>query len=248
MTLLQTEKLTKQFGGLAAVDGVDLRVEAGSIHALIGPNAAGKTTLFNLITGELPPTAGRVRFAGQDITSLPSHRTPHLGIGRCFQRSNLFPMLTTFENVWVAAYARSTPGALSWLRRTQDFPQLRERVRDVLDQVGLLDKAQQKAGQLSHGQQRALEVAITLATSPTLLFLDEPTQGLSPEATQRMVGLVKSLGERYTILLIEHKMHVVFSISDWISVMHFGKIIGEGRPDEIRRNEVVRRAYLGGRL
>jgi branched-chain amino acid transport system ATP-binding protein len=248
MTLLQTEKLTKQFGGLAAVDGVDLRVEAGSIHALIGPNAAGKTTLFNLITGELPPTAGRVRFDGQDITGLPSHRTPHLGIGRCFQRSNLFPMLTTFENVWVAAYARSTPGALSWLRRTQDFPQLRERVRDVLDQVGLLDKAQQKAGQLSHGQQRALEVAITLATSPTLLFLDEPTQGLSPEATQRMVGFVKSLGERYTILLIEHKMHVVFSISDWISVMHFGKIIGEGRPDEIRRNEVVRRAYLGGRL
>ncbi|MBI3329027.1 MAG: ABC transporter ATP-binding protein [Nitrospinae bacterium] len=245
--LLQTEKLTKQFGGLAAVDGVDLGVETGTIHSLIGPNAAGKTTLFNLITGELPPTAGRVRFNDQEITGLPTHRIPHLGIGRCFQRSNIFPMLSAFENVWVAAYSRSTPGALRFLRRRQDFPEISARVAETLAQVGLLEKGQQKAGQLSHGQQRALEVAITLAISPTLLLLDEPTQGLSPEATQQMMGLIQGLGDRYTILLIEHKMHVVFAISDRISVMHFGKLIAEGRPVEIQRNELVQRAYLGGR-
>jgi branched-chain amino acid transport system ATP-binding protein len=245
--LLQTEKLTKQFGGLAAVDGVDLGVEAGTIHSLIGPNAAGKTTLFNLITGELPPTAGRVLFDRRDITGLPSHRIPHLGLGRSFQRNNLFPMLTAYENVWVAAYSPSTPGAFRFLRRTQDFPWIGERAREVLAQVGLLEKAHHKAGQLSHGEQRSLEVAITLATSPTFLLLDEPTQGLSPESTQRMMGLIKRLGASYTILLIEHKMHVVFSISDRISVMHFGKIIAEGRPEEIQRNAVVRRAYLGDR-
>lgn len=247
MALLQTEKLTKHFGGLAAVDSVDLKVEAGTIHALIGPNAAGKTTLFNLITGELPPTAGCVRFNGHDITGLPPHRIPHMGIGRSFQRSHIFPRLTAFENVWVAAYARATPGGLRFWRRRRDFPQISEQVRDILAQVGLLDKANQTAGQLSHGQQRALEVAITLATSPTLLLLDEPTQGLSPEATQRMMDLIKILGERSTILLIEHKMHVVFSISDRISVMHFGQIIAEGRPEAIQRNEAVQRAYLGGR-
>jgi branched-chain amino acid transport system ATP-binding protein len=247
MGLLQTERLTKHFGGLAAVDSVDLRVEAGTIHSLIGPNAAGKTTLFNLITGELPSTAGRVRFSGQDITGLPAHQMPHLGIGRSFQRNNLFPMLTAFENVWVAVYSRSTPKGLGFLRRRRDFAQLGEQVGDILAQVGLLDKAGQKAGQLSHGQQRALEVAITLATSPSLLLLDEPTQGLSPEATQRMMGLIKSLGKRYTILLIEHKMYVVFSISDRISVMHFGQIIAEGQPEEIQRSEAVQRAYLGGR-
>ena len=247
MALLQTEKLTKHFGGLAAVDKIDLSVEAGTIHALIGPNAAGKTTLFNLITRELPPTAGRVRFNGRDITSLSAHRLPHLGIGRSFQRNNLFPVLTVYENVWVAAYSRATPGGLRFLRRRQEFPQIGEQVRDILAQVGLLDKAEEKAGQLSHGQQRALEVAITLGTSPTLLLLDEPTQGLSPEATQRMMGLMKTLGKRYTILLIEHKMHVVFSISDRISVMHFGQMIAEGRPAEIQRHEAVQRAYLGGR-
>lgn len=247
MPLLQTEKLTKQFGGLAAVDGVDLGVEAGTIHALIGPNAAGKTTLFDLIMGEQSPTAGRVLFDRRDITGLPSHRIPHLGIGRSFQRNNLFPMLTAYENVWVAAYSRSTPGAFRFLWRTQDFPQISARSRQVLAQVDLLEKAHHKAGQLSHGEQRALELAITLAPSPTFLLLDEPTQGLSPEATQRMMGLINRLGESYTILLIEHKMPVVFSISDRISVMHFGKIIAEGRPEEIQRSPVVQRAYLGGR-
>ncbi len=247
MALLQTEKLTRYFEALAAVDHVDLTVEAGMIHSLIGPNAAGKTTLFNLISGELEPSSGRVIFNGTDITRLPPHRMPHLGLGRSFQRSSLFPKLTVYENVWVAAYSRSTLGFWSRLKRAQDLPALRERVEQILDEVGLSHKTHDRAGELSHGQQRALEVAITLATSPTLVLLDEPTQGLSPEATQEMVRLIKRLGTRYTILLIEHKMHIVFSISDRISVMHFGQLIAEGEPAEIQRNRLVQQAYLGVR-
>ncbi len=247
MVLLQTEKLTKHFEALTAVDHVDLTVEAGTIHSLIGPNAAGKTTLFNLISGELKPSAGRVVFEEKDITNLPAHRMPHLGLGRSFQRSSLFPKLTAYENVWVAAYSRSNLGAWSFLKRAQDLLVLRERVQQILEEVGLAHKVHDNAGELSHGQQRALEVAITLATSPTLLLLDEPTQGLSPEATQEMVKLIKRLGERYTILLIEHKMHIVFTISERISVMHLGRLIAEGESAEIQRNKLVQQAYLGVR-
>jgi branched-chain amino acid transport system ATP-binding protein len=247
MVLLQTEQLTKNFGALTAVDSVDLAVEPGTIHALIGPNAAGKTTLFNLISGELPPTSGRILFQGQNITGLPTHHMPHLGLGRSFQRSSLFPKLTAFENVWVAAYSRSSHTAWSFLRRARDLPEIRARVEQILLEVGLSHKAWDRAGELSHGQQRALEVAITLATSPTLLLLDEPTQGLSPEATQEMVKLIKRLGERYTILLIEHKMQIVFAISDRVSVMHLGQLIAEGSATEIQRNPLVQQAYLGVR-
>ena len=247
MALLQTEKLTRNFEALTAVDHVDLAVEAGTIHALIGPNAAGKTTLFNLISGELRPTSGRVVFKGQEITGLPPHRMPHLGLGRSFQRSSLFPKLTVFDNVWVAAYSRATLGRWSLFRRVSTLRQVRERVQGILTQVGLSHKTYDRAGELSHGEQRALEVALTLATSPTLLLLDEPTQGLSPEATQDMVRLIKRLREHYTILLIEHKMHIVFSISDRISVMHFGQLIAVGTPTEIQRNQLVQQAYLGVR-
>ena len=247
MTLLQTEKLTKHFEALTAVDHVDLCVESGTIHSLIGPNAAGKTTLFNLISGELEPSAGRVVFNGKDITRLPTHRMPHLGLGRSFQRSSLFPKLTAFENVWVSTYSCSDLGIWSLFRRAQELSTIRDRVQHILEEVGLSHKAHDKAGELSHGQQRALEVAITLSSEPTLLLLDEPTQGLSPEATQDMVGLIKYLGECYTILLIEHKMPIVFSISDRISVMHFGQLIAHGEPAEIQRNRRVQQAYLGVR-
>ena len=245
--LLRTEGLTCDFGGLRAVDAVSLTVERGIVHSLIGPNAAGKTTFFNLISGEIPPTAGRVNFKGRDITGLAPHHIPHVGIARCFQRTNIFPQLTVFENVWVAAFSRSTPGALGFLKRISDFGGVGDTAREIIAEVGLEEKIVAKAQTLSHGQQRALEVAIALAGAPTLLLLDEPTQGLAPEATQRMTRLIQSLAGRYTILLIEHKMHVVMSISQRISVMHFGQIIAEGRPDEIRRNETVQTAYLGGR-
>jgi len=245
--LLRTEGLTCDFGGLRAVNAVSLTVASGTVHSLIGPNAAGKTTCFNLISGEIPPTAGRVYFRGQDITGLPSHRIPHAGIARCFQRTNIFPKLTVFENVWVAAFARSTPPARGFVRRVRDFGGIGDKVREIIAEVGLEEKLSERAETLSHGQQRALEVAIALAGSPTLLLLDEPTQGLAPEATGRMTHLIQRLAGRYTILLIEHKMHVVMSISQRISVMHFGQIIAEGGPDEIRRNDAVQKAYLGVR-
>jgi branched-chain amino acid transport system ATP-binding protein len=245
--LLGTDELTCDFGGLRAVDRVSLTVARGSLHSLIGPNAAGKTTFFNLVSGEIPPTAGRVFFEGRDITGFPSHRIPHVGIGRCFQRTNIFPKLSVYENVWSAAFSRRIPGLLGFLRRRTEFREVDEAVRAILAEVGLDAMGNQKGQELSHGQQRLLEMAITLASSPTLLLLDEPTQGLSPEATQRMTHLIQRLAGRYTILLIEHKMPIVMSISQRISVMHFGQIIAEGDPDEIRRNADVRRAYLGAR-
>ncbi len=245
--LLRVEGLSRDFGGLRAVDSVSMTVERGTVHALIGPNAAGKTTLFNLLSGEIPPTAGHVWFEGREVTGLPSHRIPHLGIARCFQRNNLFPKLSVLENVWVAGFSRSRPSPLAFLKRVADFAGIRDRAHAIIADVGLDAKAGAPAETLSHGQQRALEVAIALAGQPVFLLLDEPTQGLAPEATARMTQLIQRLARRYTILLIEHKMHVVMSISDRISVMHFGRIIAEGRPDDIRRNADVQRAYLGVR-
>jgi branched-chain amino acid transport system ATP-binding protein len=245
--LLRTDGLTCDFGALRAVNGVSLNVRAGTLHSLIGPNGSGKTTLFNLISGELRPTAGHVHFDGRDVTGLPSHRLPHLGLARCFQRTNVFPRLTVYENVWVPAFSRRTPGALGFLRRASEFSEVDADVRRILGEVGLVDKGAARAETLSHGQQRALEVGVTLASSPRLVLLDEPTQGLAPEATQQMTRLVQRLVGRYTILLIEHKMRIVMSISDRISVMAFGELIAEGTPDEVRENREVQRAYLGAR-
>ncbi len=245
--LLRTEGLTCDFGALRAVNRVTLSVQAGTLHSVIGPNGSGKTTLFNLISGELRPTDGRVYFEGRDITGLPSHRLPHLGLARCFQRTNVFPKLTTYENVWVAAFAGRTPGALGFLRRASEFSAVDTEVRRILGDIGLAHKTAAPAETLSHGQQRALEVGVTLASSPRLVLLDEPTQGLAPEATQQMTQLVQRLVGRYTILLIEHKMRIVMSISDRISVMAVGELIAEGTPDEVRENRDVQRAYLGTR-
>ncbi len=245
--LLECHALSKNFDAVAAVVDVNLEVTEGSVHSIIGPNGAGKTTFFNLISGEVPPTAGRVYFKGRDITGLPSHRIPHVGIARCFQRTNIFPKLTVFENVWVAMFSRSNSGALDFIKRVSDFGEIGDKTREIISEVGLEEKLTERAETLSHGQQRALEVAIALAGAPTLILLDEPTQGLAPEATQQMTQLIQRLAGRYTILLIEHKMHVVMAISHWISVMHFGQIIAEGGPDKIRQNEAVQKAYLGGR-
>jgi branched-chain amino acid transport system ATP-binding protein len=245
--VLRVEGLTRDFGGLRAVDGVSLAVRRGTVHSLIGPNAAGKTTFFNLLAGEIPPTAGRVWFEGREVTGLPPYRLPHLGMARCFQRNNLFPKLSVAQNVWLAAFARRRPGLFGFLRRITAFPDLDARVRAILADVDLTEKREAPAETLSHGQQRALEVAVALANEPSFLLLDEPTQGLAPEATLRMTALIQRLAGRYTILLIEHKMHIVMSISDRISVMSFGQLLAEGTPDEIRGNEAVQRAYLGVR-
>jgi branched-chain amino acid transport system ATP-binding protein len=246
MALLQTEHLTKSFGALLAVNDVTLNVEAGSLHSIIGPNGAGKTSLFNLLTGQFPPTSGRILFEGRDITGTPAHRIAHLGLARSFQRTNVFPAFSLLDNVWVAAFARGGSwSGLAW-RRADRYPELATRARAALADVGLADKANQPAREISHGEQRQLELAIALAAAPRVLLLDEPAAGLSPEETRNMVALVRALKGRYTIVLIEHKIDIIMSVSDRISVMHFGNLIAEGTPDEIQRNTEVRRAYLGG--
>jgi branched-chain amino acid transport system ATP-binding protein len=245
MALLRTENLTKAFGALTAVNRVTLAVEEGTLHSIIGPNGAGKTTLFNLLTGQAPPSAGRILFDGRDITGTPPQRIAHLGIARSFQRTNVFPALSVQDNVWVAVFARSPRSGLGW-RPADRYPDLSARARAALGEVGLQDRAGQVARELSHGEQRQLELAIALAAAPRLLLLDEPAAGLSPDETRKMVALVRGLKGRYTIVLIEHKMDIIMTISDRVSVMHFGSLIAEGTPAEIQRNTEVRRAYLGG--
>jgi branched-chain amino acid transport system ATP-binding protein len=246
MPLVRTERLTKSFGALTAVNAVTLEVEEGSLHSVIGPNGAGKTTFFNLLTGQHAPTSGRIIFDGRDIAGTPPHRIAHLGIARSFQRTSIFPTLSILDNVWLATFARQESWrGLAW-RRADRYPDLTRRAREVLGEVGLGEKASLPAREISHGEQRQLELAIALAAAPRLLLLDEPAAGLSPDETQKMVTLVRKLKGRYTIILIEHKIDVVMTMSDRISVMHFGSVIADGNPMAIQRTPEVRRAYLGG--
>ena len=246
MALLETKALSKSFGALSAVSGVSLAIEAGTLHSIIGPNGAGKTTLFNLLSGTFAPTSGDIFLDARRITGTPAHRIAHLGLARSFQRTNLFPAFSLFDNVWVAAFSCSASWrGLLW-RPAQRYPELAERARKALSDVGLLEKENQLAREISHGEQRQLELAIALAAEPRVLLLDEPAAGLSPEETRRMVALLSTLKGRYTVVLIEHKMDIIMSVSDRISVMHFGALIAEGTPAEIQRNAEVRKAYLGG--
>ncbi|TMG72908.1 MAG: ABC transporter ATP-binding protein [Betaproteobacteria bacterium] len=246
MALLETKNLSKAFGALTAVDNVSLGIEAGTLHSIIGPNGAGKTTLFNLLTGTYRPSSGRILFDGRDITGTPAHRVAHLGLARSFQRTNVFPAFSLLDNVWVAAFACGPSWkGLMW-RRADRYPEIAARALAALADVGLADKADRPVREISHGEQRQLELAIALAAAPRVLLLDEPAAGLSPEETRRLVALVRALKGRYTIVLIEHKMDIIMSVSDRISVMHFGGLIAEGTPGEIQRDPEVRRAYLGG--
>jgi branched-chain amino acid transport system ATP-binding protein len=246
MALLETHRLSKSFGALAAVDDVTLGIEAGSLHSIIGPNGAGKTTLFNLLTGTFAPTSGDIFLEKRKITGTPAHRIAHLGIARSFQRTNVFPAFSLLDNVWVAAFATAAAWRGFLWKQRSFYPEVAERARQALSGVGLSSKSHHLAREISHGEQRQLELAIALAAEPRVLLLDEPAAGLSPEETRRMVALVRALKGRYTIVLIEHKMDIIMSVSDRISVMHFGKLIAEGSPGEIQRNPEVRRAYLGG--
>ncbi len=246
MAILETRELSKAFGALKAVNGVSLAVEAGSLHSIIGPNGAGKTTLFNLLTGTFAPTSGRILYDGRDITGTPAHRVAHLGLARSYQRTSVFPAFSLIENVWIAAFATGASWrGLMW-KKAGMYPEVVARARQALADVGLEAKADAPAREISHGEQRQLELAIALAAAPRVLLLDEPAAGLSPDETRRMVALVRSLKGRYTIVLIEHKMDIIMSVSDRISVMHFGSLIAEGTPAEIQKNAEVRRAYLGG--
>lgn len=244
MAILKTEKLTKSFGAMTAVSGVDLECEEGTLHGIIGPNGAGKTTLFRLISGEILPTSGRVLFQGKDITKHPSYEVAHLGIGRSFQKTNIFPQMSAWENVWLAVFSmnKTSSGFFQKVRRQQDISHEVER---VMARVGLTVSLNKKASELPHHEQRLLEVALALATSPSLVLLDEATSGMAREEIPHMTKLIGDLKKEYTIMMIEHNMEVVMSICDIISVMYFGEIIAKGAPEEIQRNEKVQQAYLG---
>jgi branched-chain amino acid transport system ATP-binding protein len=244
--LLRTDKLTRQFGTLLAVNRVDLTVRAGELRAIIGPNGAGKSTFFKLISGELPPSAGRIFLAGRDITGLPPFVASRLGIAKSFQITTIFPALTVFENVRLAVQCRRS--VLNCWSRADRLPGVAERTREILASVGLEARAEDAANAIGHGLQRHLEVAIALACEPQLLLLDEPTAGMSPEETERTIALIRRIGRGRTVILVEHKMKVVMDIADRITVFHQGTVLAEGTPDEIRRDALVQQVYLGARL
>ncbi len=245
-TVLETKDLSRAFGGLQAVDGVNLQVQAGALHSIIGPNGAGKTTLFNLISGRIAPTRGAVYLRGQRITGQPLHRMAHLGIGRSFQITNVFPNLTVLENARLAAQARGGDSLKLWAA-TRRFRQYEEQARAALEQVGLVGKAPLLASVLPHGDKRKLELAILLAGDPQILLLDEPTAGMASEQVPMLLEIIAGVRARggKTILLVEHNMGIVMNVSDRITVMHQGRVLAEGTPAEIRANPAVQTAYLG---
>jgi branched-chain amino acid transport system ATP-binding protein len=241
--MLRVEEIRKSFGGLMAVNGLSFQIEKAELSSIIGPNGAGKTTLFNLLTGHLSLDKGRILFKEKEITGLSPHGICKLGIGRSFQRTNIFPRLSAFDNVQVALMSWGRRSSNIFLRAQKMF---REETDEILESVGLRDKKEMTAGLLAHGDQRRLEIGIALGSHPELLLLDEPTAGMSPEESGRTVELIQRLADErgLTLLFIEHDMNVVFQISEKIRVMHMGSIIAEGIPEDVRANEEVQRIYL----
>ncbi|OYR51385.1 ABC transporter ATP-binding protein [Halorubrum sp. Ea8] len=267
--LLETDGLTKRFGGITAVDGVDFALESGELCSLIGPNGAGKTTFFNLLTGVLEPSDGAIRFApgagageggqaGQageggdggvgtrDITDASPHETALAGIHRSYQITNLFPTLTVLENVRIAAQAARGGDAWKLWRNVRSFDAHYEEAHQILDRIGLDGAADAVAENLSHGEKRSLEVGVALAGDPDLLLLDEPTAGVSSEGVDDVVALIEDVAADHSVMLIEHNMDVVMGISDRIAVLHRGELIADGPPESVRNDPAVREAYLGG--
>ncbi len=245
--IIETKNLTKQFGALVAVDDVSLKIRRNTLHAIIGPNGAGKTTFFNLVSGNLKPTLGRVFYKGKDITHLPVHRMIHIGIGRSFQITNIFPNLTAFENIRLASQVLEKDNFKFYMDASQ-IERCEQRTWEVIEKVGLKDRAHLLARALPHGDQRKLELGMILAPDPEVLLLDEPTAGMASEQVPELIELVQEIQQsgNKTVLLVEHNMNVVMSISDSITVMHLGKILAEGTPGEIASNKEVQTAYLGG--
>src|SRR5215208_5390459 len=242
--LLETKGLTKRFGGLNATNDVSLSVKPGELLAVIGPNGAGKTTLIAALSGELRPDAGTIRFDGADISGLGPARRAQLGIARSFQITSIFREFTALDNVALAVQAQAGHSFRFWRSARRD-PLLRESALAALAEVGLENRAHLPAGALSHGEKRALEIAIALATRPRLLLLDEPMAGMGPAESAGMVALLARLKDRFAIVLVEHDMDAVFALADRISVMVYGRVIATGAPDAIRADPEVRRAYLG---
>ena len=244
MSLLEVNGLVKRFGGLAATDGVDLTVESGEVHAVIGPNGAGKTTLINQLTGEIAPDAGSIRFDGREIAHEPVYRRALLGLGRSYQITSVFPEFSVLANVTLAVLAHAGH-SFRFVRPLASERDLAERAREALTEVGLASKADAIVASLAHGERRQLEVAMTLASRPKLLLLDEPMAGMSFAESERMVALLSTLKRRYGILLVEHDMDAVWKLADRISVLVYGRVIACGDPASIRENAEVRAAYLG---
>ncbi len=244
MAILEVKNLEKKFGGLQVILGVTLALEPGERHAVIGPNGAGKSTLFNLITGKYKPTAGEVRFKGQDITGMPPHKIARMGLNRSFQITNIFKNMTVFQNIRNAVLSRKKI-RYNLVSRLSGMNVIREETDEILHRIGLLDKKDEISGELAHGHKRALELGLALAMDPDLILLDEPTAGMPTEETMQMVRLIEKNTAGKTLIIVEHDMDVVFSIADRITVLYYGTILASGTPDQIRNDQRVKDAYLG---
>jgi len=242
--ILETRDLSHDFDGLQVLSRVNLSVQRGERHAVIGPNGAGKTTLFNVITGHLAPTAGRILFDGEPVAGLPPHTLARRGMGRSFQRTNLFLKLTVLENLRLAAAAGGR-GSYDLFGSVERLRPPIERARGAADAVGLAGRLGELAGRLSYGEQRQLEVGVVLATGPKLMLLDEPTAGMAPEETTRMTRMLEGLPREVTMLIIEHDMDVVGSLAERVTVLHYGEVLTEGTFDEVKRDPRVYEVYLG---
>ena len=242
--ILSTRNLSKLFGALVAVDGVTIDFAPGKVHAIIGPNGAGKTTLINLLCGDLSPSQGTIAFKDRDITKLTPFQTSRAGIGRSYQKSNIFPEFSCLENCWLGAQSRLLT-SMRFFRPADRYAEVRARAERALDLCGLGRRRDVGAAQISHGEQRQLEIAMMLATEPELLLLDEPLAGMGTEEAKAILELLKELARDHTLVLIEHDMDAVFTIAEVLTVMDNGRVLVTGAPDEVRRNPAVQEAYLG---
>ena len=245
MTILEMRGVGKSFGALEVLSEIDLDIEEGKISSVIGPNGAGKTTLFNVISGRFPANTGTILYKKRDITRMRPHEITLAGLARSFQVTNIYQKLTVGENVSLGVQTRNKK-RMSLLTRFQEMGDVKQRTTEILERIGLRKWLDVPAGQLSHGDQRHLEIGMTLATGPELLLLDEPTSGMSPVEAAQTMDLIKDLSRDFTIVLIEHNMDIVMNISDRIVVLNFGRKIAEGSPEEVADNPEVRRVYLGG--
>ena len=245
MAILETANIEKHFGGLIANQDINIKIEEGSITSIIGPNGAGKTTLFNILTGLYKPDSGRIMFQEEDITGWPIHKIVDLGIARSFQVMNIFNEISPFENIRLAVQSRKKKG-FHFLRSTKYYDDINQETEMVLAEIGLASVKNTPTKELSYGKKRILEIGIALASDPQLLLMDEPTSGLPSSETERIKEFIKKISKRLTVVVIEHDMSVVLTISDTITVLHQGRVIAQGSPEEIQANNQVQEAYLGG--